>query len=84
MALTQSVYTDQTVQQLHTADPIVYWMKNREKERRREKTEDKGPNMQLLNYGKKQQTGDKELSNPSPAPDTHANWFKNRGRTRTR
>lgn len=34
--------------------------------------------MQHLNYGKKQQSGDKEPSNSSPVPDMHANWFKNR------
>lgn len=34
--------------------------------------------MQDLNYGRDEQTGDKEPSNPRPVPDMHANWFKNR------
>lgn len=42
MALTQRLYTDQTVQQLHTAEPIDYWMKNGEEERRGKKEKMKG------------------------------------------
>lgn len=68
------------MQQLHAAEPIVCWMKNREEERSKEgkKREDEGPDMQDLNYGRDEQTGDKEPSNPRPVPDMHANWFKNR------
>lgn len=66
------------MQQLHIAEPIVYWMKNREEERSKE--EKKG--RWKLRYAAfklwEEATGDKEPSNPSPVPDMHANWFKNR------